>query len=211
MRFSKNEIKGLMWQRFGVSSIVSNGDEDIISLKNYMNVQYFGEIGIGTPPQKFTVIFDTGKSAGIHYGTGVISGFFSEDHVTIGDLIVKDQVAIEGSVINRFYRYPSESALSHEPPVSFTASVGFSVANIHNVLEAMYGSFWQSSEPALRRAGERGLHEHAEFFLGERHGVKSSSVLHLLSSDAGYVPTDGAKYNPIRKSRRRILGMWRSC
>ncbi|KAG6525543.1 hypothetical protein ZIOFF_015505 [Zingiber officinale] len=31
--------------------------------------------------------------------------------------------------------YPSESTLSHEPPVSFTASVGFSVANIHNGFE----------------------------------------------------------------------------
>ncbi|KAG6520839.1 hypothetical protein ZIOFF_017900 [Zingiber officinale] len=40
-----------------------------------------------------------------------------------------------GSVINRFYRYSSESALSHEPPVSFTASIGFSVANIHNGFE----------------------------------------------------------------------------
>lgn len=36
----------------------------------------------------------TGKSADIHYGTGAISGFFSEDHVRVGDLVVKDQVII---------------------------------------------------------------------------------------------------------------------
>lgn len=33
-----------------------------------------------------------GKPAAIHYGTGSIAGFFSEDSVTVGDLVVKDQV-----------------------------------------------------------------------------------------------------------------------
>lgn len=37
-------------------------------------------------------VFDVGKSAAIHYGTGAIAGFFSNDAVTVGDLVVKDQV-----------------------------------------------------------------------------------------------------------------------
>ncbi|KAF3339970.1 aspartic proteinase oryzasin-1-like protein [Carex littledalei] len=109
------------------------GDEaDIVSLKNYMNAQYFGEIGVGSPAQKFTVIFDTGSSnlwvpsfkcyfsiacffhskykasasstykkngkpAAIQYGTGSIAGFFSQDHVTVGDLVVEDQDFIEAT------------------------------------------------------------------------------------------------------------------
>lgn len=109
-----------------------DSEVDIISLKNYMDAQYFGEIGIGSPPQIFTVIFDTGSSniwvpsskcyfslpcyfhakykagksstytkkgnrCSISYGSGTISGFFSQDNVQVGELIVKDQVFIEAT------------------------------------------------------------------------------------------------------------------
>jgi phytepsin len=114
------------------NNYLGNSDEDIVPLKNYLDAQYYGEIGIGSPPQKFTVIFDTGssnlwvpsskcyfsiaclfhsrykssrsstyskngKSCEIRYGSGSISGFFSQDNVEVGDLIVKDQVFIEAT------------------------------------------------------------------------------------------------------------------
>ncbi|KAJ8108925.1 hypothetical protein ONZ43_g6278 [Nemania bipapillata] len=96
-----------------------------LPISNFMNAQYFSEISIGTPPQDFKVILDTGssnlwvpsQSCGsiacflhskydssssstykkngtefeIRYGSGSLSGFVSQDDVSIGDLTIKGQ------------------------------------------------------------------------------------------------------------------------
>ncbi|XP_068661479.1 aspartic proteinase oryzasin-1-like isoform X2 [Aristolochia californica] len=107
-------------------------DPDVVALKDYLGAQYYGVIGVGTPPQNFTVIFDTGSSnlwipsskcyfsipcyfhsrykssksntytaigdtCSITYGSGSVYGFFSQDNVLVGDLVVKDQVFIEAT------------------------------------------------------------------------------------------------------------------
>jgi saccharopepsin len=96
-----------------------------VPISNFMNAQYFSEITIGSPPQTFKVVLDTGssnlwvpsvecgsiacylhakydssssstyKSNGtkfeIQYGSGSLSGFVSQDTMTIGDITIKGQ------------------------------------------------------------------------------------------------------------------------
>jgi len=96
-----------------------------VPISNFMNAQYFSEITIGTPPQTFKVVLDTGSSNlwvpsvdcgsiacylhskydssasstfkangssfEIRYGSGSLSGFVSQDTMTIGDIKIKEQ------------------------------------------------------------------------------------------------------------------------
>lgn len=96
-----------------------------VPLGNYLNVQYFADIGLGTPVQTFKVVLDTGsanlwvpgsecnsiacflhtkydssasstyKKNGtefeIRYGSGAVSGYISQDTLSIGDLTIPKQ------------------------------------------------------------------------------------------------------------------------
>lgn len=45
---------------------------------------------------------DLGKSCSIAYGSGSISGFFSQDNVLVGDVVVQDQVGFLSSFLFLF-------------------------------------------------------------------------------------------------------------
>ncbi|CAK9179317.1 unnamed protein product [Ilex paraguariensis] len=163
----EGESLGASTRNYHLRGNVGDSNTDIVTLKNYMDAQYYGEIGIGTPPQKFTVVFDTGssnlwvpsakcyfsvacylhsyyksshsstykkngvvplagKSAAIQYGSGSISGFFSQDSIKVGDLVVNNQDFIEAT---------------KEPSITFVAAkfdgilgLGFQEISVGNVV-----------------------------------------------------------------------------
>ncbi|KAK2894081.1 napsin-A [Channa argus] len=163
-------------------------------LTNFMDAQYYGKITIGTPPQNFTVLFDTGSSNlwvpsihcsfydiacwihhrynskksstyakngtefSIQYGRGSLSGFISEDVVSIAGLSVPGQQFAEAVkqpgltfAVARFdgvlgMAYPSISVASVTPV--------FDMAMAAKLLPQNIFSFYISRDPKEPVGGE---------------------------------------------------------
>lgn len=181
-------------------------------LTNFMDAQYYGVISIGTPPQEFTVLFDTGSSNlwvpsihcsffdlacwvhhrynskksstyvqngtefSIQYGRGSLSGFISEDTVSIAGLPVPGQQFGEAVkqpgitfAVARFdgvlgMAYPSISVADVTPV--------FDTAMAAKLLPQNIFSFYINRDPAAAVGGELMLGgTDPQFYTGDLHYV----------------------------------------
>ncbi|XP_041028254.1 aspartic proteinase-like isoform X2 [Juglans microcarpa x Juglans regia] len=168
-------------------------ETNIVYLKNYFDTQYYGEIGIGTPWQSFTVVFDTGSShlwvpsskcvfsiacylhskyrarlsstytkigkhCKIPYGSGSISGFFSQDDVRVGDVLVRNQefAEVTGEGFFTFLGTEFDGILGlgfREMAVGLVTPVWYNMFEQHHISQKMF-SFWLNRDPTSRLGGE---------------------------------------------------------
>lgn len=185
-----------------------------VPLTNFANAQYFAEIGLGTPPQPFNVILDTGssnlwvpgkscssiacflhkkydssasstyKSNGtdfeIRYGSGELSGFISQDTLTIGDLKVKHQDFAEAT---------------NEPGLAFAfgrfdgiLGLGYDTISVDRVVPPFYNMLDQLDEPLFAFSlGDGTTDDGGEFSLGAVNKDKyTGKITYLPVRRKGY-------------------------
>ncbi|CAI9101387.1 OLC1v1038697C1 [Oldenlandia corymbosa var. corymbosa] len=177
----------------GRKELSGDTDGNIIHLSNYLDAQYYGEIGIGSPPQRFIILFDTGSSdlwvpsakcyysiacwvhskykaskslsytqigtpVVIRYGSGSISGFMSQDHVQVGNIVVQNQVFIEaareGALSFVVAKFDGILGLGfQEISIGENVPVWYNMLNQNLVHEKVF-SFWLNRDQNAREGGE---------------------------------------------------------
>lgn len=184
----------------------------IEKLTNFMDAQYFGVISIGTPPQDFKVLFDTGSSNlwvpsihcsyldiacwlhhrynskksstyvqngtefSIRYGTGSLSGFISQDTVTLAGLKVPNQQFAEAvkqpGIVFAVARFDGILGMAY-PAISVDGVTPvFDTAMAAKILPQNIFSFYFNRDPAGEVGGELMLGGFdQQYFDGDLHYV----------------------------------------
>lgn len=184
----------------------------IEKLTNFMDAQYFGVISIGTPPQDFTVLFDTGSSNlwvpsihcsyldiacwlhhrynskksstyvqngtefSIQYGRGSLSGFISQDTVTLAGLKVPKQQFAEAvkqpGIVFAVARFDGVLGMAY-PAISVDGVTPvFDTAMAAKILPQNIFSFYINRDPAGEVGGELMLGGFdQQYFDGDLHYV----------------------------------------
>uniref|UniRef100_A0A8C0DYS9 Napsin A aspartic peptidase n=1 Tax=Balaenoptera musculus TaxID=9771 RepID=A0A8C0DYS9_BALMU len=142
-------------------------------------VQYYGEIGLGTPPQNFSVVFDTGSSNlwvpsvrchffslsfrpngtkfAIQYGTGRLDGILSEDKLTVRDLgasVIFGEALWEPSLVFTFAHFDGVLGLGF--PVLAVGGVRPPLDRLvdQGLLDKPVFSFYLNRDPEAADGGE---------------------------------------------------------
>lgn len=162
MGFSSDELGFNSQATFDESGVTA-----LVPLSNYLNVQYYADITLGTPLQHFKVVLDTGSSNlwvpgsccksiscffhsryqsadsstyvsngtdfKIQYGSGSVSGYISQDTLTLGDLVITHQDFGEAT------RQPGLSFLFGK--FDGILGLGFDSISVNKVVPPFYNAF----------------------------------------------------------------------